>query len=152
MGKWEVIILFLSTFLLAPCDACPRPLLRIRNKIDGRQVEGFIVRKYSENYNNQIVKSYTATKGGEARSARGCDLLYVTGKLKVPVTPPINIPIVGEVPSVTLPGNEEQCRTYVETDTNPSNCPPNPVCCDKILDVIRDATTNECVIVDPSTQ
>ena len=148
MGKWQVIILFFSTFLSAPCDACPRPMLRIRNKIDGRQVEGFIVRKYSENCNNQIVRSYTATKGGEARSARGCDLLYVTGKLKVPVTPPINIPIVGEVPSVTLPGNEEQCRTYVETNPNPSNCPSAPFLCDKYLDVIRDATTNECVIVE----
>ena len=150
MGKWEVIILFFSTILFAPCDAC-YPMLRIRNKIDGRQVEGFIVRKYSENCNNQIVRSYTATKGGEARSSEGsCDLLYVTGKLKVPVTPPINLPIVGEVPSVTLPGNEEQCRTYVKPKPNPWDC--DPTVCSKILDVKRDATTNECVIVDPSTQ
>ena len=153
MGKWEVIILFFSTFLFAPCDACP-PLLRIRNKIDGRQVEGFIVRKYDgDNYcNDQIVRSYTATKGGEASSPRStrCGLLYVTAKLKVPVTPPINLPIVGEVPSVTLPGNEEQCRTYVEPKPNPWDC--NPTVCSKILDVKRDATTNECVIVDPSTQ
>ena len=148
MGKWGVIILFFSTFLFAPCDACPRPLLRIRNKIDGRQVEGFIVRKYSENCNNDIVRSYTATKGGEASSLRGsCNLLYVSGKLKVPITPPINIPIAGvEVPSVTLPGNEEECRTYVETDTNPPCVVP--VACDKYLDVIRNATTNECVIVE----
>ena len=147
MGKWEVIVLFFSIFLFAPCDACPPPMLRIRNKIDGRQVEGFIVRKYSENCNNQIVRSYTATKGGEARLDRSsCGLLYVTGKLKVPVTPPISIPIVGEVPSVTLPGNEEQCRTYNETNTNPFDCSPS--ICDKYLDVIRDATTNECVIVE----
>ena len=147
MGKWEVIILFYSTFLFAPCDACP-PLIRIRNKIDGRQVEGFIVTKYTDkgDCNHQIVRSYTATKGGEASSARRCDLLYVTGKLKVPVTPPISIPIVGEVPSVTLPGNEEQCKTYNETNTNPFDCSPS--ICDKYLDVIRDATTNECVIVE----
>ena len=144
---WILILLF-STFLLAPCDTCP-PMLHIRNQIDGRQVEGFIVTKYTDkgDCNHQIVRSYTATKGGEASSFRRCDLLYVTGKLKVPVTPPISIPIVGEVPSVTLPGNEEPCRTYVAPDTNPSNC-INSAVCDIFLDVTRNATTNECVIVE----
>ena len=108
------------------------------------------MKKYTDknDCNSNTVTWYAAPKDGGASFMRGpCELLWVTAMLKVPITPPINIPIVGEVPSVTLPGNEEQCRTYVETKPNPS-CPSAPFLCDKFLDVIRDATTNECIIVE----
>ena len=149
MGIW--IILVFSTFLLAPCDACV-PTLHIRNQIDGRQVEGFIVKKFYDyaSCKSNNVGSYIAPKGGEARSNWGsCQLLYVTAKLKIPVTPPINnVPIVGNVPSLTLPGNEEQCRTYVETSGWPNNSPGYPYPIHKYLYVKRNVTTNECVIVE----
>ena len=142
-----LIILVFSTFLLAPCDACV-PTLHIRNQIDGRQVEGFIVKTFDEYCKSNNVESYIAPKGGVARSNWGsCKLLYVTAKLKIPVTPSIDVPIVGQVPSLTLPGNEEQCRTYVETSGWPNNFQvPIP----KYLDVRRNVTTNECVIVEGS--
>ena len=134
----------LILFFLAQCDACP-PMLHIRNHIDGRQVEGFIVKKYTDDAacNSNTVSSYTAPKDGEARFMRGpCELLWVTAKLKVPITPPVNIPIAGPLPSLTLPGNEEQCRTYVETNFNPNS--------NRFLYVKRNDTTNECFITtDP---
>ena len=116
-------------------------MLHIRNHIDGRQVEGFIVKKYTDDAvcNSNTVSSYTAPKDGEARFMRGpCELLWVTAKLKVPITPPVNIPIAGPLPSLTLPGTEEQCKTYVavETDWKPN----------LILYVKRNDTTNECFI------
>ena len=96
------------------CSACPGPIppptLTIRNLVDGRQVEGFVVTKHDTsspcNSNNEV--SYTAPKGGEASILRSsCGELYVTAKLKVPITPTI-----GQIPSFTLPNNEEQCRTW----------------------------------------
>ena len=70
------------------------------------------------------------------------DLLWVTATLKVPITPPINIPIAGPLPSLTVPGNEEQCRTYVETNFNPNS--------NRFLYVKRDNATNKCFITtDP---
>ena len=120
-------------------------MLHIRNHIDGRQVEGFIVKKYTDDAvcNSNTVLSYTAPKDGEACFMQGpCELLWVTAKLKVPITPPVNIPIAGPLPSLTLPGNEEQCRTYVETNFNPNS--------NRFLYVKRNDTTNECFITtDP---
>ena len=141
---WILILLF-STFFLAPCcDACP-PMLHIRNHIDGRQVEGFIVKKYNDkdDCNSNTVTWYAAPKDGGASFMRGpCELLWVTATLKVPITPPINIPIAGPLPSLTMPGNEEHCRTYVETNYNPNS--------NRFLYVKRNNATNKCFITtDP---
>ena len=144
MKAWEFILIIFTTLFWPLCDACP-PTLYIRNRIDeARQVEGFIVHNYTDSdiCNSNTVMSYTVPKGGEARFNKDrCQLLWVTAKLKIPITPPINIPII-DIPSLTLPGTEEQCRTYVavETDWKPN----------LILYVKRNDTTNECFITtDP---
>ena len=74
MGMWA-FILFYSTVLLSPCDACGQ--LNIRNEIAGRQVEGFIVKKYDKdhcNSNNAI--SYTVPEDGETTSIFLSDIVY----------------------------------------------------------------------------
>ena len=144
MRSWEFILIIFTTFFWPLCDACP-PTLHIRNRIDeARQVEGFVVHQYDDSdiCNSNTVMSYTVPRGGEARLSRGrCRLLWVTAKLKITITPPIDTPII-DIPSLTLPGTEEQCRTYVETDWNPSMS--------KFLYVKRNDTTNECFITtDP---
>ena len=145
MRAWEFILIIFTTLFWPLCDACP-PTLHIRNRIDeARQVEGFVVHQYDDSdiCNSNTVMSYTAPKGGYATFSRGrCPLLWVTAKLKIPITPTINIPIINNVPSLTLPGTEEQCRTYVETDWNPN--------ISKFLYVKRNDTTKECFITtDP---
>ena len=132
MGMWA-FILFYSTFLLASCDACGQ--LNIRNEIAGRQVEGFIVKKYDKDRcNNNNAISYTVPDGGETiLHLYSCQILYMTAKLKIPVTPPITL--LGQTSSLTLPGKEEQCRTYEKVSS--------PGC----LYVRRNDTTNECVIM-----
>ena len=148
MALWIIILLF-STLLLPSCDACVPKLpskLHIRNQINDRQVEGFAVNSRTACSATDYVIPYMASaKGGVATLNRGpCELLYVTAKLKIPVTPPINIPIVDHnlLPSLTVPGKEEQCRTYVETNYNAD--------VSKSLFVKRNATTNECFITtDP---
>ena len=144
MKEWEFLLIIFTTLFWPLCDACP-PTLHIRNRIDeARQVEGFIVHNYTDSdiCNSNTVMSYTVSKGGEARFNKDrCQLLWVTAKLKIPITPPINIPII-DIPSLTIPGNEEQCKTYVETNWNPN--------LSKILYVKRNDTTNECFITtDP---
>ena len=131
--------------LFLPCDACV-PKLNIRNQIVDRQVEGFVVNNRTGCTASNFVLSYTASaKGGAATFNRGpCRLLYVTAKLKIPITPPINVPIIGQnlLPSLTNPWKEEQCRTYVETDFNAD--------VSRSLFVKRNDTTNECIITtDP---
>ena len=99
------------------------------------------MRKYSDsdNCNSNTVVAYTVPKGGEVDFNRGgCELLWVTATLKIPITPPIAIPIGPSLPSLTLPGNEEHCRTYVETDWNPI--------VSKFLYVKRNETSNKCFI------
>ena len=133
MGMWA-FILFFSTVLLAQCDACGQ--LNIRNEIAGRQVEGFIVKKYDKdhcNSNNAI--SYTVPEDGETiLHLYGCQILYMTAKLKIPITPPITL--LGQTSSLTLPGKEEQCQTY-ERISSPA-----------YLCVRRNDTTKDCVIVE----
>ena len=144
MAIW-IIILFFSTLSLPPCDACV-PKLTIRNQIADRQVEGFVVNNRTGCTANNFVLSYTASaKGGAATFNRGpCRLLYVTAKLRIPITPPINVPVIGQnlLPSLTNPWKEEQCRTYVETDFNAD--------VSRSLFVKRNDTSNECFITtDP---
>lgn len=110
---WKCVFFFL-TCMWSPCIGCPGPIppptLTIRNRVDGRQVEGFVVTKHgsASPCNSNNVVTYTAPKGGHASILRSsCGELYVTAKLKVPITPPI-----GQIPSLTLPNNEEQCRTW----------------------------------------
>ena len=143
MGMWTIILMIFTTFWPL-CNACV-PMLHIRNRIDEtRQVEGFVVMNYTDTdiCNSNTVRSYSAPRGGEASFNRGrCELLWVTAKLKIPITPPIDITII-DIPSLTIPGNEEQCKTYVETNWNPN--------LSKILYVKRNDTTNECFITtDP---
>ena len=84
---------------------------------------------------NDNVAAFTAPKGGQATVLRiGCLALYVTGKLKVPVTPPI-----GSLPSLTLPINEEQCRTWT-SDVGFGIGGLN----ERVLYVKRNESTNEC--------
>ena len=128
-----IFIWFFSTFFLTSCDACGQ--LNIRNEIAGRQVEGFIVKKYDKDHcNSNNVISYTVPEGGETIThLYGCQILYMTAKLKIPITPPITL--LGQTSSLTLPGKEEQCRTYEKVSS--------PGC----LYVRRNDTTNECVIM-----
>lgn len=136
-----IFIFFFSTFLLAQCNACGA--FTIRNEIDGRQVEGFVVMNYDKDRcNNNNVISYTVPKGGETNLFEyGCNIMYVTAKLKIPITPPFTL--LGQTSSLTLPGKEEQCITYEKIYNDNFNN-------GRYLYVKRNATTNECVIVpDP---
>ena len=133
-----IFILFFSTFLLAPCKACGA--FTIRNQIDGRQVEGFVVMNYDKDRcNSNNVISYTVPKGGETNLfEHGCNIMFVTAKLKIPITPPFTL--LGQTSSLTLPGKEEQCKTYEKIYLDNFNNK-------RILNVRRNVTTNECVIV-----
>ena len=107
MGMWG-FILFYATVFLASCDACGQ--LNIRNEIAGRQVEGFIVTKYGGRCNSNNAMSYIVPDGGETiLHLYGCSILYMTAKLKIPITPPITL--LGQTSSLTLPGKEEHCQT-----------------------------------------